>query len=166
MISKLFKKENRVIKIKSPVSGRLISIEDVGDKTFASKALGEGVAIIPSKGSVRAPFSGKVLMVANTKHAIGLESEDGIQVIIHIGIDTVKREGEGFNVELKEGVAHVDEGELLVTFDNETMMKEGVDTTVLLIVTETNGHTLSKILSQGMVEEGESDVSEFIRKKV
>lgn len=144
----------------------LMPIEEVKDETFASKTLGEGVAIIPGRGSISAPFDGKVLMIAQTKHAIGLESEDGIQVIIHIGIDTVKRGGEGFSVEINKDTKHVKKGQLLVSFDNERMIKEGVDTTVLLIMTEVNGHILSQLLTKGEVSEGESNVSEYIKKKV
>lgn len=166
MLKKLFKKENKLIKIQSPLTGDLLPIETVNDETFASKTLGEGVAIMPHSGTVRAPFSGKVLMVAPTKHAIGLESEDGIQVIIHIGIDTVKRGGDGFHIELNEGTETVSEGDVLVSFDLERLIKEGVDMTTLVIFTEKNNHELSKIQTNGQVVEGETMVSEFIRKKV
>lgn len=124
-----------VMDIACPVNGMVIPVTEVKDEVFAAETLGKGVGIIPDDGKVYAPFGGIVEMLADTGHALGLRSDDGVTVLLHIGIDTVKLDGKGFNVHVKEG-EHVSQGELLVEFDKNLFVKEGYDSTVICVVTE------------------------------
>lgn len=138
-------KEDTVITKKSaeifaPLSGELVELVDVKDKTFASGAMGKGIAIKPNKGVLVSPVNGTVEMVFNTKHAIGLKSEDGTEILIHIGMDTVNLQGKYFEV-LKDVNDQVHVGDELIRFDLEQIQKEGYDTTTPIIVTNTQDYT-------------------------
>lgn len=98
----------------SPISGEIIPLSDVQDKTFSDKLIGDGVAIIPSEGKVYAPFDGKITNIFPTKHAIGLKSDEGVELLIHIGLDTVELKGQGF-------ISHVEEGDRV--FKNQLILK-------------------------------------------
>lgn len=104
------------VDIHAPISGSMVSLAEVPDTTFASGAMGDGFAIIPDKGSVQAPFDGTVIVVASTGHAIGLRSDSGVEILIHIGIDTVELNGKYFNTLVAQG-QKVTCGEELITFD-------------------------------------------------
>lgn len=95
MLKNLFKK-TRKREIIAPMSGELVSLEKVPDPVFAEKMMGEGVAIIPTDGKVVAPINGKVIQIPKSNHAIGLEAEDGTELLIHIGLETVGLKGKGF----------------------------------------------------------------------
>lgn len=120
----------------APVAGRMIPLEDVPDKVFASKALGEGVGIVPRDGIVRAPLSGTVISVAKTGHAYGLKSDDGVEVLVHIGIDTVQLKGEYFTPAVEKGTV-VAAGDDLARVDLTAVAAAGYDTTTILTVTNT-----------------------------
>ncbi|WP_258296916.1 beta-glucoside-specific PTS transporter subunit IIABC [Paenibacillus peoriae] len=120
--------------IKSPLKGTALPLTEVPDEAFSSEALGKGVAIEPSEGRVVAPFNGKVTVVARTKHAIGLQSEEGTEVLIHIGINTVKLKGQHFETLVEEG-QQVVQGQELVLFDIEKIREAGFSTQVPVIVT-------------------------------
>lgn len=114
MLSKLFGK--RKLHIYAPVDGDIVPLEQVPDPIFSEKMLGEGVAILPTKGHIHAPIDGTVLLVAKTKHAIGLRSKGGTEVLIHIGLETVSLKGKGFTVLVNEG-DFVSVGQLLIAVD-------------------------------------------------
>lgn len=120
--------------IVSPIKGNAIPLAEVKDAAFASEMLGKGLAIIPSEGKVYAPFDGTVEALFATKHAIGLKSESGIEVLIHIGIDTVKLEGKGFTSHIAQGDM-VKKGQLLVEFDIPFIKEQGYDVTTPVMVT-------------------------------
>lgn len=120
--------------IYAPVKGSMISLSEVNDEAFSSGAVGRGCAIVPSEGKVYAPFDGTVAMVFPTKHAIGLVSSQGVELIIHIGIDTVKLEGQYFETFVNTG-DQVKKGELLLGFDMESIKNAGYDMTVPVLVT-------------------------------
>lgn len=124
-----------VIEIACPVNGMVIPVTEVKDEVFAAETLGRGVGIIPDDGKVYAPFDGVVELLADTGHALGLRSDDGAVVLIHIGIDTVKLDGRGFHILVKEG-EHVSQGELLGEFEKNLIVNEGYDPTVIFLVTE------------------------------
>ena len=88
-LSKLFGKKELKEIFKSPLTGKVIPIEEVPDPAFAEKMMGDGIAVIPTAGKVVAPLNAKVLQIFPTKHAIGLESENGVEILIHIGVDTL-----------------------------------------------------------------------------
>ncbi len=121
--------------IKAPVKGEMIDITTVNDETFAQKILGEGVAFIPEDGTVCAPCDGIVEMLAETGHAFAVTRDDELNMLVHIGIDTVAMNGEGFTALVKQG-AHVKAGDPIIRADLAKIREKGYDTTVMLIVTE------------------------------
>jgi PTS system beta-glucosides-specific IIC component len=126
----------------APVAGEIVPLAEVDDPVFASKALGEGVGVVPSDGVVVAPVAGELLTVADTGHAFGLKTADGVEVLVHVGIDTVKLAGTGFQVAVRKG-EHVAAGDRLVTVDLGVVREAGYDTTTL--VTVVNARALTRV---------------------
>lgn len=120
--------------LSSPLKGRIIPLAKVKDKAFASGIMGKGAAIIPEEGKVCSPFDGTVSTLFNTNHAIGLVSNDGIEMLIHIGVDTVNLEGKYFKAYVNNG-SRVKRGDVLVKFDIEKIKKAGYDITTCVLVT-------------------------------
>lgn len=116
----------------SPAQGQLISIEQVSDPVFSQRMMGDGFAIIPQGEYFYAPFTGSVEMVFPTGHAIGLKSEDGIEVLIHIGLDTVNLNGEGYKTFVKQG-DKVKMGDPLIKVDLTLIKEKGYDITTPVI---------------------------------
>ena len=113
-----------------------MALADVKDKVFASKALGEGVGIEPSSGRVVAPVSGILLTVPDTGHAFGIKTDDGVEVLVHVGIDTVRLEGKGFYVAVAKD-QRVEAGDLLADVDLAVIRDAGYDTTTIVVVINT-----------------------------
>ncbi len=125
--------------ILSPMTGTVLALDQVPDTTFASGLLGKGVAIIPSDNKVIAPFAGEVASLFQTKHAIGLLSDNGIEVLIHVGIDTVKLEGKPFTAHVKVG-DRVQAGDLLVEFDRQAIIDAGYDLATPIIISNSDDY--------------------------
>lgn len=123
--------------VSAPASGRIMLLSDVPDEVFRSGAMGKGLAINPSDNKVCAPFDGTVVMVAPTKHAIGLRSLSGVDVLIHIGLDTVKLDGKPFTLNVKEG-DQINREDLLIEFDKKFIEKAGLKTITPIIITNSN----------------------------
>lgn len=137
------------------VDGTLVDIKNVNDETFAEEIIGKGIAITPEDNVVYAPVSGKILTFFPTKHAIGLIDENGVEVLIHVGIDTVKLEGKYFEKKVDEG-SFVVKGEKLLQFDREAIEKAGYDCTVITVVTNPDEfETITKVES-GKVMHGDT----------
>ncbi len=119
----------------APVEGTVIPYSEIPDATFASGALGKGVGIVPVKGEVVAPFDGEISMFFDTRHAIGLMSRDGIEILIHVGINTVELNGEHFKA-LKESGDKVRAGEKLLEFDMAAIRAAGYDLTTAVLISE------------------------------
>ena len=122
--------------VNAPVAGHVIALDETGDPVFASRALGEGVGIQPTASEVVAPVSGVLQTVAETGHAFGIKTDDGVEVLVHVGIDTVKMNGEGFAVKVKAN-DRVNAGDLLVSVDFAKVKKAGYSTTTLMTVLNT-----------------------------
>ncbi|WP_169056606.1 beta-glucoside-specific PTS transporter subunit IIABC [Bacillus pumilus] len=120
--------------VQAPISGKVIPLSEVNDSVFSSEMMGKGVAILPDKGVIQAPFSGKVVTVTPTKHAIGLVSDEGIELLIHVGIDTVSLNGQFFDVLVKEG-DEMKTGDHLLSFDIEGIRSNHLDVVTPIIVT-------------------------------
>lgn len=118
----------------SPVAGEVLELSEIKDKAFSSGALGAGIAIVPREGVILSPFNGTVATAFPTGHAIGIVSEQGTEVLIHIGLDTVQLNGEFFNMKVTQGQT-VAKGDILVEFDLEAIKKAGFDTTTPIVVT-------------------------------
>ncbi|MCG9533762.1 PTS beta-glucoside transporter subunit IIABC [Providencia huaxiensis] len=123
----------------APLSGAAIPLKDTPDETFASGLLGQGAAIIPSTGEVYAPFDGEVSSLFKTSHALGLLSQSGIELLIHVGIDTVKLDGLHFSPQIKQGDVFK-AGDLLLTFDREKILEAGYDLTTPVIVSNSDDY--------------------------
>lgn len=124
------------ISITSPVEGKVIPLTEVKDPTFSQEILGKGAAIIPEKGVVYAPFDGKVDAVFETGHALGLVSEDGVELLVHVGIDTVNLKGKHFTPKKKSGDA-MKKGDILLEFDIDKIKADGYDVTTPIIISNT-----------------------------
>ncbi|HFI0166830.1 TPA: beta-glucoside-specific PTS transporter subunit IIABC [Streptococcus suis] len=130
------------LNVKPFAKGEVVELNKVNDAVFSTGVMGNGFAIVPTEGKVFAPFAGKVSMVFETKHAIGLRSDNGVEVLVHIGLDTVNLKGEHFNVHIKEGDT-IEAGQLLVEFDLEKLKELGYDTIIPFIVT--NGAEFAQV---------------------
>lgn len=126
-------------KVYSPISGQLVALEKVNDPTFSEKIMGDGIAIIPENNDIVAPFSGTVSAVFPTKHAIGLTSDSGIELLIHIGIDTVELNGKHFESFVESG-DKIERGQKLITVDLKKVKEAGYDTITPVIVTNTTNY--------------------------
>ena len=123
-----------------PVEGQIIPLENVNDDVFSRKIMGDGVAIVPSQGVLRAPADGTVVNVFESGHALSLLTDAGVELIFHIGIDTIRLQGDGFRPLVKEG-QHVNSGDTLIEFSLDTITAAGLDPVVVMIVT--NGERFS-----------------------
>ncbi|MGZ1850545.1 glucose-specific PTS transporter subunit IIBC [Staphylococcus argenteus] len=123
--------------VHAPLTGEVTPLSEVPDQVFSEKMMGDGIAIKPSQGEVRAPFNGKVQMIFPTKHAIGLVSDSGLELLIHIGLDTVKLNGEGFTLHVEEG-QEVKQGDLLISFDLDYIRNNAKSDITPIIVTQCN----------------------------
>lgn len=146
--------KSKKIMIYSPVNGRKVKLSKVSDETFAKEIAGKGMAVEPADGRITAPFDGEVVTVFRTKHVIGLRSSEGVELMIHIGIDTVELEGKYFTAHVADGDI-VKTGDLLMEFDKQAIEAAGYETVVPVIVTNT-GNYLDIITSEeGAVESGQ-----------
>ncbi|MDK8644121.1 PTS transporter subunit IIABC [Staphylococcus condimenti] len=139
--------------IYAPITGEAVDLSEVPDKVFSAKMMGDGIAIKPETGEVVAPFDGTVKMIFPTKHAIGLESKDGIELLIHFGLETVKLEGEGFEILVKEN-ENIILGQPLMRVDLD-YIKEHADDTITPIIITNAGSANIEVLHTGKVEQGE-----------
>lgn len=120
--------------VSAPIKGTIVNLENVPDKTFSDKVLGEGIAIMPEEGRVYAPASGEISCVMDTKHAVALTSDDGLEILIHVGLETVELQGKYFTAHVENG-AKVKEGDLLLEFDLNAVKKAGYKTVTPVIIT-------------------------------
>ena len=136
------------VKIMAPIKGNAITLEKVNDGVFSENILGEGAAIEPEEGKVYAPFDGKVSMLFDTNHAIGFISPEGVEILVHIGIDTVQLNGKYFDIKVKEN-QQVKKGELVATFDKEGIISDGYRTVTPVVITNTDEFEEIKVITQG-----------------
>ncbi len=141
------------VDVVSPVSGEAVQLADVNDKVFASGSMGKGMGVLPSDGRIYAPVSGTVKAAMKTGHAYGIKSADGVEVLVHIGIDTVQLDGRGFTSAVTRG-QEVKAGDLLATVDLEVVLSAGYDPTVLVLVTNTAQLTDVVPVAHGQIAQG------------
>lgn len=141
---------DEILILGSPVEGHVIPLEQVKDDVFASKAMGDGIGILPRKEQVYAPCDGMVEVVFPTGHAVGISNGD-VEVLIHIGLNTVELDGKGFQAYVKQG-DKVKKGDLLVTFDKEFIEDKGYDSTVVFVATETGEKQIAECCSEKKVD--------------
>ena len=127
----------------SPVTGELKAIESVDDEVFSAKILGDGVAISPMEQRITAPVAAEVTAVFPTGHAIGLRTKDGVEILLHLGVDTVELDGKFFQSKVKVN-QWVNAGDLLVEMDYSSIHEAGYDTDVMVIITNAAGKVIEK----------------------
>ena len=142
------------VEIKAPVNGKAIALSEVKDEVFAGGALGKGAAIIPEDGRICAPCDGVISLVYPTGHAIGIQSENGAELLIHIGMDTVTLEGKCFNIKVKQGQAVI-AGEILIEADLEGIRSAGLDTTTPIVVTNVDDYVDITVENVGNIKAGD-----------
>lgn len=138
----------------SHLSGTVVKLEDVEDEVFSAKVLGDGIAVEPSEGKLFAPCNGKVDMVFDTKHAVNLVSNSGCEILLHIGIDTVKLNGEFFETYVTDG-QQINKGDLLISFDIDGIKKAGYKTTTPMIICNTDDYNSISAVAKGSISAGE-----------
>ncbi|MED4406743.1 PTS glucose transporter subunit IIA [Heyndrickxia coagulans] len=152
---KLFSKKAVVEELVAPMSGKVVQIEDVPDEVFSRKMIGDGIAIEPDEGVVVSPVDGEIVQFFPTKHAVGLETKSGLEILIHIGMDTVALNGEGFEGFVQQG-DRVKAGDKLVSFDLEQIRERAESIISPVVVTNFDAvDTLSKT-AETSVKRGKS----------
>ena len=118
--------------INAPISGKKMPLELIKDEVFSKKMMGEGIAIIPTDNKVYSPVKGEITATTFTNHAVGITTSSGLEIIIHIGMDTVKLNGDGFEMHVKMG-EKIEKGDLLVSFDSRYLQNGLYDMTTVLV---------------------------------
>lgn len=139
----------------SPLRGQVVALSEVNDDVFSGGLLGEGLAIRPEEGVLRAPFSGTVMMFLPSCHAVGLQSDSGVELLIHIGIDTVNLNGQHFSSSLKVG-DRVEAGQVLIRFDIPAIEQAGYDLITPVIVVNGDGQHALRFTDAARVDYGET----------
>ena len=139
--------------ILSPVSGTVEALSQVNDVVFSQKMMGDGAAVIPTDGTIHAPVTGTITVAYETKHAYGLTADDGTEVLIHVGLDTVNLKGQHFTTQVAQG-QHVNAGEILGTADLAAIKAAGYDPTVMVVITNSNQYQAIEPLASGTVNAG------------
>lgn len=150
-VDKAEEKEEK--EIESPLAGTVIPLSEVHDEVFASEMMGKGCAVIPEEGKVYAPFDGKVVGLLDSHHAVGMESTDGVEVLIHVGMDTVKLNGRCFTIHVEEG-EQVKKGQLLLEFDIPGIKEAGYEVTTPIIITNSDEFNDVETKAEGKVTVG------------
>ena len=145
---------NAVKTVASPLVGQVIPLSEVNDPVFASEAMGKGCAVIPTEGKVYAPFDGTIVGLLDSHHAVGIESENGIEILIHVGMDTVKLNGKHFTCHIEDG-QHVKCGQLLLEFDIDAIKKEGYEVVTPIVITNSDEFTEITTETAGQVKNGD-----------
>ena len=150
----LFRKKEKNNVIGSPVKGKAVPLKEVSDPTFAEEMLGKGAAVIPGDGKFYAPADGEIGMVFDTLHAVSMTTDFGAEILIHIGLDTVKMKGDGFTGHVKAG-DHVKKGDLLLEVDLEKVKTAGYDTITPVLVCNTPDYASVEGIGSAQVNAGD-----------
>ena len=144
----------RKTEIASPIKGQVLKLSDIKDEAFASGVLGRGAAILPEEGSVYAPADGEITALFPTLHALGMKTEEGAELLIHIGLDTVQLNGEGFEAHIQNG-DKVKKGQLLITFDKELLEGKGYCLETPVLITNSDDYLEVLETASGSIRPGE-----------
>lgn len=155
------KKKNKDIKgFYAIMDGKSIDLSEVDDEMFSNRLLGDGIAIEPASNTVVSPCDGEVTLISETKHAVGLKNKDGIEVLIHIGLDTVKLDGVGFEILCQAG-DKISVGQPLVNVDRSLLKEKNISDSTMMVLVETNGHKISNYHTNKVIESGKSLLLEY-----
>lgn len=156
---KLLKKENKKI-LKSPTEGKIIDLSEVKDNVFSQKIMGEGVAIDTIGDIISSPIKGNLALITETKHAFVIESENGMEVLVHIGIDTVNLKGEGFEI-LAEAGTEVKVGQPIIKVDREFIKSKGYSLVTPVIVTNHSDYNVSTCNIGELAQSAVTDIIKY-----
>lgn len=140
------------ITISCPVEGEAVSIKQVNDETFRDEILGTGIAIKPTKGRVVSPIDGTVTVLLESSHAVSLQSDSGVEILVHVGLDTIKLQGQYFKAHVKVG-DQVKAGDLLLEFDPTAIQNSGYDTITPVVILNTNDFSNIEFVGDGFLKE-------------
>ena len=167
----VYKKRNMVINmnnekeaILTPVDGQVIALSKTSDPIFSQGTMGEGFGVIPSNGHIVAPVAGKVSMIAQTGHAIGIVTASGLEVLVHMGIDTVQLNGEGFEVKVKPD-QEVTAGQEIAAMDLELIKQKGLETTVMTMITNSPAMLSGFDLTEGDAKAGDVVATSYLKQQ-
>ncbi|WP_323708626.1 PTS beta-glucoside transporter subunit IIBCA [Mammaliicoccus sciuri] len=155
------KHELKAINLKAVTNGEILSLADVDDPVFSQRMMGEGFGIIPNTDEVYAPVNAKVTLISDSKHAIGFETEDNLEILVHMGIDTVEIKEDVFNVLVKEGDI-VQEGQLIAKMDINRILELGKQTTILTVITNSNEEVNELNLLKTRQSQSEDNIAKVI----
>lgn len=142
------------IMVGASADGTIVKMQDIPDEVFAEGILGTCCGIEPVEGKVYAPIAGGIVQLADTLHAIGIAGDNGVEILIHVGINTVAMNGDGFSTLIKEG-AHVEKGQLLMTVDLEKIRAAGYPPLIITIVTNTGEFSSVDLVASGSIKAAE-----------
>lgn len=160
MFKKMFGKgeeASKQIEVKAPITGRYVAIEDIPDPVFAQKMMGEGFGIEPTEGLVVSPIDGEIVNVFPTKHAIGIKASNGLEILIHVGLETVAMKGEGFDTKVSAG-DKVKVGDALLSFDIDLISQKASSIISPVIITNSDAVNNLDTLNQSDLVRGETTV--------
>lgn len=153
----IFRKKDSVMKLGSPMKGRCLSIKEVPDPAFSEELMGRGIAVIPTDGRVYAPLDGMISSIVRSGHAVAMTSLNGVELLIHIGLDTVSLKGEPFSVKVKNG-QKVKKGDLLIVADLGKIKEAGKEIITPLVICDTGSYNNVETLIDKDVEPGDEVV--------
>lgn len=156
----MFKFKNKTKQIKAPISGKAIDLSKVNDPVFSNRLMGDGIAIEINDDILYAPMDGKIVVIANTLHAIGLSNDDGIEILMHVGLDTVNLNGEGFSA-LVEVDQKVKAGTPLLKIDRKLLAEKRIDCVTPIIVTNSNNKKIEIICLNQEVTSNEDTIIKY-----
>lgn len=140
------RKKTKGLTLHAISKGNLIPLEQINDPVFSQKLMGEGIAIDVKDNQIFSPVDGVITMIAQTKHAFGIKTSSGVEIIVHVGLETVALKGEGFYPKVKEG-ATVKQGEVILTIDTQFIKKQNVELVTPIIVSDSQGFTVHPVTS-------------------
>ena len=146
--------EIKAIELKSPITGQVVALSEVPDETFSAGILGLGAAIIPAEGKVYAPVDGEISSLVDSRHAVGIQTDSGAELLIHVGIDTVQLKGEGFTYHVEEG-QKIHTGDLLISCDLELIKEKGYNTITPVLVSNSDDYQEVRVITSGAVTAGD-----------
>ena len=162
MFKSLFKKKLDIIS--SPVDGQIVPLADVPDPVFSQKMMGEGIAVKPKSGIVAAPVAGEIVQLSDTKHAFGIRTENGAEILVHVGLETVALNGEGFELCADQG-DHVQKGQPILKVDLGFIREQAASDLVILVVTNSsNGDFHLQLQEASEAAMGETELIRISRK--
>ena len=154
IFDKLFGAKPKEIQLGAPVAGEAVPVREVNDPTFGDELLGKGIAIRPTSGRIVAPCDAAVELMFETGHAVSLKSDDGAEILIHVGLETITLKGTHFTVHAKNG-DHVMKGQLLIEFDREAVAAEGFDTITPMVICNSDDFSAVNTYTGKTVAEGD-----------